>query len=102
MPCFTQLHIYIFYNKIFNKEMNCSTILQVENRSFLSGNFGASIFLATYIGFYGIGLIIYFTCQFMNDSKDYSDDEIPTEFFKTFHHINDRQDIYSKIEINIK
>lgn len=54
--------------------------------------------MATYIGFYGMGLIIYFTCQFMNDTKDNHENEIPRGFFSTFHHINERQFIYSMIE----
>lgn len=54
--------------------------------------------MATYIGFYGMGLIVYFTCQFMNDTKDHHEDQIPPGFFSTFHHINERQIIYSRFE----
>ena len=78
--------------------MNCSTSSNIESRFFLTGNFGASVFMATYIGFYGMGLIIYFTCQFMNDTRDNHENEIPRGFFSTFHHINERQFIYSMSE----
>jgi hypothetical protein len=77
--------------------MNYSTISNVENRYFLVGNFGASIFMATYIGLYGLGIIVYFACQLLTDSKDNHEDEIPSQFFSTFHHINQRQNIYSMI-----
>ncbi len=77
--------------------MNCSITSEFEDRHFLIGNFGASIFMATYIGLYGMGIIVYFACQFMTDSRDNHEDEIPQEFFSTFHHINERQDIYSMI-----
>ena len=75
--------------------MNCSTNYNIDTRWFLTGNVGASIFMATYIGFYGMGLIIYFSCQFMNDTKENHENEIPPGFFSTLHHINERQFIYS-------
>ena len=59
--------------------MNCSTTAattDIQNRYFLSGNFGASVFMATYIGFYGMGIILYYTIQFMTDSKDNHQDDI--------------------------
>jgi hypothetical protein len=94
----TQLHpIYLKEQDRKSPAMNCSTISEIENRDFLISNFGASIFMATYIGFYGMGLIVYFTCQFMTDVKESHEDEIPSNFFSTFHHINERQDIYSMI-----
>ena len=76
--------------------MNCSTSPEIENRSFLSGNFGASIFMATYIGLYGMGLIVYFASQFMTETKDQQENQIPTNFFARFRQINERQNIYSK------
>lgn len=76
--------------------MNCSKYFQNEDQHFLYGNFGALVFMTTYIGLYGMGIIVYFTYQFMTDSKDNHEAEIPSEFFTTFHHINERQDIYSK------
>jgi hypothetical protein len=79
--------------------MNCSATSGIENRHFLIGNFGASIFMITYIGLYGMGLIVYFACQLMTEPKDNHEYEIPTHFFSTFHHINERQNIYS---INLK
>jgi hypothetical protein len=78
--------------------MNCSTTTvttDIQHRYFLVGNFGASVFLATYIGFYGMGIIMYFTCQFMNDSRENHEDDIANEFFSTFRHVSERQEIYS-------
>jgi hypothetical protein len=75
--------------------MNCSTTEDIPNQYFLTGNLGASIFLATYIGLYGMGIIVYFACQFITDAREYHENEIPTEFFSTFHHINERQEIYN-------
>jgi hypothetical protein len=78
--------------------MNCSTTAattDIQNRYFLSGNFGASVFMATYIGFYGMGIILYFTIQFMTDSRDNHQDDISMEFFSTFHEITEREEIYS-------
>ncbi len=104
MPFFTRLHKYFtkVHERIRKKNrscslMNCSTTLEFENRHFLHGNFGASIFMVTYIGLYGMGVIVYFACQFMTDSRDNREDEIPNIFFSTFHHINERQNIYSMI-----
>jgi hypothetical protein len=77
--------------------MNCSATSGIENRQFLHENFGASIFMTTYIGFYGMGLIVYFACQLMNVSKDHHENEIPTHFFSTLRHLNERLDIYSKL-----
>ncbi len=51
--------------------------------------------MITYIGLYGMGLIVYFACQLMTEPKDNHEYEIPTHFFSTFHHINERQNIYS-------
>ncbi len=75
--------------------MNCSTTSMIENQYFLHGNFGASVFMATYIGFYGMSIIVYFACQLMGDSKYIQEDEIPSGFFPTLNRINERQDIYS-------
>ena len=75
--------------------MNCSTTVDIQNPYFLTGNFGASIFMVTYIGLYGMGIIVYFACQFMTDARDNHENEISSEFFSTFHHINERQEIYS-------
>ena len=84
--------------------MNCSTIAitDIQNQYFLSGNFGASVFITTYIGFYGLGVILYFTFQFMADSKDNHLDDISIEFFSAFHHISERQEIYSIGKIHTK
>jgi hypothetical protein len=78
--------------------MNYSTTTDFQNRYFLAGNFGASIFMATYIGFYGLGMILYFASQFMTDNRHDQENEIPNEFFSTFHRINERQKIYSRYE----
>jgi hypothetical protein len=51
--------------------------------------------MATYIGFYGMGIILYFTIQFMTDSRDNHQDDISMEFFSTFHEITEREEIYS-------
>ena len=68
-----------------------------EFQPFLNGNFGALVFIVTYIGFYGLNLIVYFSYQFMNDnSNSCEDEEISNEFFSTLHHINERQQIYSE------
>ncbi|CAF0938566.1 unnamed protein product [Rotaria sordida] len=77
--------------------MNCSTTTDIQNRYFLIGNFGALVFMIIYIGFYGMGMIVYFTCQFMNESRDNHENKIPDEFFSTFHHINERQEIYNQL-----
>ncbi len=76
--------------------MNCSATSEIENRHFLADNFGASLFLATYIGLYGMGLIVYFAAQLMAEPKDNHENEIPTNFFSTFRHMNERLNIYSK------
>lgn len=76
--------------------MNYSTIVTPQNRHILIGNFGASVFIMTYIGIYGLGIIIYFTCHFLGDSRDTSENDIPSDFFRKFHQIKERQDIYSR------
>ena len=76
--------------------MNCSTTANIQYQHFLAGNFGALVFMSTYIGFYGMGIIIYFTYQFMTDSQDNHVDEIPSNFFSTYHQIRHRQEIYSR------
>lgn len=72
------------------------TTIESSTRLFLSGNLGAVAFLISYIGFYGFGLILYFAYQFISENSYQLEDEIPAEFFQTFHHINERQDIYRK------
>ena len=76
--------------------MNSSIAIESLHRPFLAGNFGALIFMVTYIGFYGLGVSIYFAYQLMADNSHSGADEIPSEFFSTFHHINERQDIYRR------
>ena len=76
--------------------MNCSIQIQTENQPFFSGDLGALMFMTTYIGLYGLGIIVYFTCQFMMESKDHRTNRISAEFFTNFHYINQRQDIYSQ------
>jgi hypothetical protein len=75
--------------------MNVSTS-EPLNRPFLAGNFGAVVFMIAYIGFYGLTIIIYFVYQFMADNTQSYDDQIPNSFFSTFHHINERQNVYGK------
>ncbi|CAF3189840.1 unnamed protein product [Rotaria socialis] len=77
--------------------MNCSTTVDVENRQFLIGNFGASVFITTYIGIYGMGIMVYFAWQFMSDSRESHENEIPGEFFPTLNHINERQGVYNQL-----
>jgi hypothetical protein len=74
--------------------MNCSEREKSDERFFLDGNFGASVFLATYIGLYGLGIIVYFAFQFISDASQTREDEIPSEFFVSFHQINEQQAIY--------
>ena len=75
--------------------MNCSTVTDSANDPILVGNFGASVFMATYIGFYGLTIIVYFVHQFMSNDSDDDSDDIPSQFFHTFRDINQRQQIYS-------
>lgn len=79
---------------MMNCTMTVTTPADSSSRPFLAGNFGASVFMATYIGFYGLCIIMYFVSQFMSENTDRREDEIPTEFFSTFHQINERQQIY--------
>lgn len=75
--------------------MNYSTGTESGSASILVGNFGASVFMATYIGFYGLTIIVYFVYQFMSNDSDDDSDDIPSQFFHTFRDINQRQQIYS-------
>ncbi|CAF1269441.1 unnamed protein product [Rotaria magnacalcarata] len=77
--------------------MNCSTTVDVQNRQFLNGNFGASVFMTVYIGIYGLGIIVYFAWQFMRDARENHENEIPGAFFPTLHHINERQEVYNQL-----
>ena len=96
--CFTPLPAFDIEEKRKKilSSMNCSATSGIENRHFLTDNVGASIFLATYIGLYGMGLIVYFASQLMTEPKDNHENEIPANFFSTFRNLNERLDIYSR------
>ncbi|UJR25713.1 hypothetical protein I4U23_007064 [Adineta vaga] len=77
--------------------MNCSITTDTSNQYFLTGNFGASIFITVYIGLYGLTLAIYFTCQFVSDTRHYQEYKISNEFFSTFHQKNEQEEVYNKL-----
>lgn len=76
--------------------MNITDLIEASPPDMMNGNFGAMMFMVTYIGFFGFNLIAYFSYQFITESSSQQGDEIPSGFFTILNQINEQEKIYSR------
>jgi len=75
-----------------------STIKEEWFNEIQFGNLGAALFIITYIGFYGLGIILIFGQQLKETQRHRSD--LPAHFLKTLWDVPSKNKIYGLKLIN--
>ncbi len=82
-----------------NRKMNVTSSIQEPWLTEIQfGNAGAALFIITYIGFYGLGIIVFFGQQLKETQKQRC--ELPAYFLKTLWDVPSKNKLYGLKSIN--